>query len=146
AGASVKLEIQWENGDLEHHWFWLPELSELGRTTVAGRQFFAKPLPLPRLRLGYHRIQIYWMNEPELESFGRARFIVCPSRAYENDGRIAGLAVSLYGLRSARNWGCGDFTDLRALVDLVATTGAQFVALNPLHAIANRQPYNTSPY
>ena len=25
-------------------------------------------------------------------------------------------------------------------------TGASFIALNPLHAIANRQPYNTSPY
>jgi 4-alpha-glucanotransferase len=25
-------------------------------------------------------------------------------------------------------------------------TGASFVALNPLHAIGNRQPYNTSPY
>ncbi len=25
-------------------------------------------------------------------------------------------------------------------------TGASFIALNPLHAIFNRAPYNTSPY
>src|SRR6185437_8544680 len=62
------------------------------------------------------------------------------------DGRIAGVALSLYGLRSARNWGCGDFTDLHAAIDAFAPAGAAFLALNPLHAIANRQPYNTSPY
>ena len=63
------------------------------------------------------------------------------------DGRAAGLAISLYGLRSQRNWGCGDTTDLKALTDWVAErTGTSFIALNPLHAIANRQPYNTSPY
>jgi 4-alpha-glucanotransferase len=59
---------------------------------------------------------------------------------------MAGLALTLYGLRSARNWGCGDFTDLRAVIDAFAPAGAGFIALNPLHAIANRQPYNTSPY
>ena len=36
---------------------------------------------------------------------------------------------------------------MRALIDWVAErTGTSFIALNPLHAIANRQPYNTSPY
>ncbi len=80
-----------------------------------------------------------------------SRLIVCPSRAYMNQRgrrrRAAGIAISLYGLRSQRNWGCGDATDLKALTDWVAgRTGASFIALNPLHAISNRQPYNTSPY
>ena len=26
AGATIKLEIEWEGGELEHHWHWLPEL------------------------------------------------------------------------------------------------------------------------
>ncbi|MDX2179270.1 MAG: 4-alpha-glucanotransferase [Bryobacteraceae bacterium] len=61
--------------------------------------------------------------------------------------RCAGIAIALYGLRSSRNWGCGDFRDLRDFVEWAAReTGAAFVALNPLHAIANRLPYNTSPY
>ena len=62
-------------------------------------------------------------------------------------GRAAGLAVSLYGIRSERNWGCGDTSDLKALIDwVVDQAGASFIALNPLHAIPNRQPFNTSPY
>jgi 4-alpha-glucanotransferase len=69
-----------------------------------------------------------------------------PERVHEFDGRVAGLAVSLYGLRSRRNWGCGDFSDLRELITVMARAGAHFIALNPLHAIANRQPYNISPY
>jgi 4-alpha-glucanotransferase len=135
--SSVKLEIQWENGDLEHHWFWLPELAALAD---------GKRLPLPALRLGYHKLRIYRMREPFLEILVESQFIVCPARALSFNGRAAGVAVSLYGLRSARNWGCGDFTDLLAAVDSFARAGCAFVALNPLHAIPNREPYNTSPY
>ncbi len=146
AGASIKLEFRWENGDKEHHWFWLPELPEIERVSIAGREFISKRVPFPHLRLGYHDLVAYWMKEPEQEAFEDARFIVCPRRAREVEGRMAGVALSLYGVRSARNWGVGDFTDLRAVVDALAPSGAAFIALNPLHAIANRQPYNTSPY
>ena len=146
-GASVKLEIEWEGEDLEHHWFWTPELQTLDTATIEGSEWIAKRLPLPRpLRLGYHRIRLSWVQEPQLETFGEARLIVCPARAKPVERRMAGLAISLYGLRSARNWGCGDFTDLNAVSDAFAPAGAAFIALNPLHAIANRQPYNTSPY
>lgn len=108
----------------------------------------AKHLRLPGdLPLGYHQITLELPGEIARPS----RLIVCPSRAYEpawlQSGRAAGIAISLYGLRSQRNWGCGDTTDLKALTDWVAErTGTSFIALNPLHAIPNRQPYNTSPY
>ena len=143
AGSTVKLEIRWENGDLEHHPFWLPELRE-GRPHENGGE---KLIPLPKpLRLGYHELCVYWVTQPELTVFAEAHFIVCPRRAQTFEGRAAGVALSLYGLRSARDWGCGDIADLRAAIDVFARAGAAFVALNPLHAIANRQPYNTSPY
>ena len=100
----------------------------------------------PSLPLGYHDIRLDWMQDPQIECFAEARLIVCPRRAFAPEGRMAGVALSLYGLRSSRNWGCGDFTDLRAVVDAFAEAGADFIALNPLHAIPNRQPYNTSPY
>ncbi len=139
AGSSIKLEIRWENGDVEHHPFWLPELRE----DKPGERLI--PLPKP-LRLGYHELRIYSVRQPELTVIGEAHFIVCPRQARTFEGRAAGVALSLYGVRSARDWGCGDITDLRSAIDVFARTGAAFIALNPLHAIANRQPYNTSPY
>jgi 4-alpha-glucanotransferase len=139
ADSSVKLEIRWENGDLEQHSYSLPELRE---TSPGERQI---PLPKP-LRLGYHELHIYWVTQPEPTVLAEAHFIVCPRRTQTFDGRASGVALSLYGLRSARNWGCGDVTDLRDATDVFARAGAAFIALNPLHATANRQPYNTSPY
>lgn len=141
-GSSVKLEIRWETGELQHHWFFLPELAEIGRNDG----LVTKRFPLPALRLGYHDVQLYWMQQPELEVFAKARLIVCPRRTFSIEQRMAGVAVSLYGLRSRRNWGCGDFTDLREMIDALAPAGVAFIALNPLHALANRQPYNISPY
>src|SRR6185369_11987193 len=105
SGGSIKLEIGWENGDLEHHWFWLPELREIQRVKLDGQEFLAKRVPLPApLRLGYHRLRVQWVKEPAQETFADVPFIVCPPRAHAVEGRIAGVAVSLYGLRSSRNW------------------------------------------
>ncbi len=56
------------------------------------------------------------------------------------------LAVQLYGLRSSRNWGIGDFTDLARLIDLAADWGADGVGLNPLHALFTERPGDCSPY
>jgi 4-alpha-glucanotransferase len=76
-----------------------------------------------------------------------ATLIVCPQSCKAAEGRVSGVAISLYSLRSQRNQGCGDFTDLKNFCTWAAKTlGAGFLALNPLHAIPNRQPYNTSPY
>jgi 4-alpha-glucanotransferase len=97
----------------------------------------------PKLPLGYHEL-----SYRETPTGGRsARLIVTPDRAHQPKGRNAGFGVTLYGLRSNRNWGCGDFRDLRDLIDwAVPALGVDFIALNPLHAIHNRRPYNTSPY
>lgn len=138
--GTFKLEFEWENGELEHHWYWLPELpDEPGQPNC-------KRLPMPALRLGYHRLRLHFVTQPGLKQVGDAGFIVCPRKAYTLNRRVAGVALSLYGLRSGRNWGIGDVTDLKVVAKALAGVGAAFVALNPLHALPNRYPYNISPY
>jgi 4-alpha-glucanotransferase len=73
--------------------------------------------------------------------------IVSPPKAYRGDfDRGWLLAVQLYGVRSGRNWGIGDFTDLHALLELAAQLGADGVGLNPLHALFDDRPADCSPY
>src|SRR5260221_8583844 len=70
-----------------------------------------------------------------------------PEPAYQGDGRRTWvLAVQLYGVRSARNWGHGDFSDLAALVQIVAKAGGAGVGLNPLHALLYDRSATGSPY
>lgn len=93
---------------------------------------------LDDLPLGYHEVRA---------GDETMRLIVAPDRAYAPPARCAGLGVTLYGLRSEKNWGCGDFRDLRDLISwAVPNLHVDFVGLNPLHAIHNRAPYNASPY
>jgi 4-alpha-glucanotransferase len=74
-------------------------------------------------------------------------FIVAPAKAFGGDfDRSWILAVQLYGVRSSRNWGMGDFTDLEGLIDLAAGLGAGGVGLNPLHALFDDRPADCSPY
>jgi (1->4)-alpha-D-glucan 1-alpha-D-glucosylmutase len=62
------------------------------------------------------------------------------------DGRVWALATQLYALRSERNWGIGDFSDLREFAALAAQAGAGAVALNPLHELFPSNPWAASPY
>lgn len=59
--------------------------------------------------------------------------------------RIWVPAVQLYALRSAENWGIGDFTDLRGVIAWAAQVGAAGVGISPLHALLDEAD-DCSPY
>ncbi|MGX1320304.1 4-alpha-glucanotransferase [Bradyrhizobium sp. USDA 377] len=100
----------------------------------------AWPAGLP---LGYHRLTL-------TDAGGATEdvpMIVAPERAFGGDfDRGWLLAVQLYSVRSDRNWGIGDFTDLAGLVRLAKQLGADGVGLNPLHVLFDDQPADCSPY
>jgi 4-alpha-glucanotransferase len=147
-GDSARVTVTREDGQIAEFQLNLWDLPQTGSIEMEGRTWVRKQARLPvSLPLGYHRIAVRVGT-----ASASTRYIVTPERAWSDphlgrQGRAAGVAVSLYGVRSNRNWGCGDFRDLLDVVDWVAEeVEAGFVALNPLHAIHNRRPFNTSPY
>ena len=66
--------------------------------------------------------------------------------ALKGDRKIWGVSTQLYALKSKRNWGIGDFTDLREFIEIWAGQGAAMVGVNPLHAMYPHKPERASPY
>ena len=75
---------------------------------------------------------------------------VTPGRAYQGGDTLPErswvIVVQLYGIRSRRNWGHGDFTDLASLIDMASSLGAAGIGLNPLHALFDDHAEEASPY
>jgi len=80
----------------------------------------------------------------------KIKLIITPDACYIPpdlvSGRAGGLSVNLYSLQSKHSWGIGDFKDLETMVDMTAGLKADFLGVNPLHAIPNTYPYGVSPY
>ncbi|EAR52537.1 putative 4-alpha-glucanotransferase [Oceanicola granulosus HTCC2516] len=57
-----------------------------------------------------------------------------------------GIFCQLYELRSARNWGIGDFADLAELAAICGRAGADFLGINPVHALFLADPDRRSPF
>ena len=114
---------------------------------LEGRRLCRLPLPLPLCPpLGYHRLELR-----HGDAAAEVSLIVAPERCFTPEealagGRSWGLSAQLYGLRSAGNWGMGDFTDLGDLAELAGRRGASMVGLNPLHALFPADPAHFSPY
>jgi len=106
-------------------------------------------LRLPLLQDGVLQLHLT-VASPGGDRSEAACLIVCRDRAYQGrqtaPARMWALAVQLYAVRSLRNWGHGDFTDLAALIDLAGDLGAAGVGLNPLHALFEDRADDASPY
>ncbi|MEJ7689467.1 MAG: 4-alpha-glucanotransferase [Nocardioidaceae bacterium] len=89
--------------------------------------------------LGYHRLRTPGGHQRLL--------IVSPGRCWlPPDWRAWGWTVQLYAARSRSSWEVGDLGDLRAIRTWAEGLGADFLLVNPLHAVAPTLPQEASPY
>jgi (1->4)-alpha-D-glucan 1-alpha-D-glucosylmutase len=124
---------------------------EDGSTTLAEIAIDESRLFWPEMPpLGYHVLELR-LETDGLTILEDVHIVVVPPQAYlppgfDRDQRAWGFTLQLYSLRSERNWGIGDFTDLRAVVGIAADAGADVIGLNPLHALHATDTEAASPY
>jgi len=122
------------------------ELEESGEYIFGGVRYSRRKVVLGQLPPNYYHLDV--VSPKKTES---TMLAVYPSSMHEeywcNAGeKIWGVIVQLYTLRSERNWGIGDFTDLCRLLEELAKKGADLVGLNPLHALSPYLNDYFSPY
>ena len=91
--------------------------------------------------IGYYKLTVGLSTEKNPRVLAlKSEFpvIIAPDKCFipntfHTGTRFWGPVVNLTGFTSKRNWGTGDFTDLKAIVAFCAAQGAGAVGLSPLH-------------
>ena len=103
-------------------------------------------IELPPLPTGLHILEVKRHDKTT-----RTVLIVAPRRApsvteVTGTARLWGATCALYGLSSDRNIGLGDYHDLADASTAFAAHGADFLGINPVHALGTGDGTPVSPY
>jgi 4-alpha-glucanotransferase len=127
---------------------WTANLAELPLRTqveIEGVAYTERGLPLiGPMPIGYHRLQVK-RNEQTWETI----LLAAPTKSYsppQSSPRTWGVFLPTYAIRSQRNWGAGDFTDLENLIRWVQNLGGGLVGTLPVLASFLDEPFEPSPY
>ncbi|WP_321338338.1 4-alpha-glucanotransferase [Breoghania sp.] len=103
-------------------------------------------ISLPPLPAGIHDLICEVGGRTEIVTIISAPQYAPSLEALGGKSRIWGLNTGLYGLRSARNSGLGDYEDLARLSEFAQKLGGSFVGINPVHTLGFADPHAISPY
>ena len=145
---SIVWQITEDNGEV-HQGEWRFDVHHAAeQCDIDGKMLFKFFVPLPSVSNdGYHQLNLQLADAVSVNS----RLIATPDTCYlldsfEGSKKIWGIGLQLYSLRSKRNWGIGDFSDLNNVCKILAPLGVDFIGLNPLHTLFPHLPENASPY
>ena len=146
-GATIDWTLAEETGGVHEGRLTPDELPEIAAAELDGTAYRRWRMALPSdLPHGYHRLSMTVRGAAHAR--GSLQLIVAPARCHRPapQSRLWGLTTQLYGVRSQRNWGIGDFTDLAELAEQAAALGASAIGVNPLHALFPADASHISPY
>lgn len=146
-GGRFSWSLELENGDVHRG------DTKVGDLTATGAGKSLSISGCRRLELGvdpppgYHRLTLEGIGAEPVTT----AIVAAPRRAFGvgnlgSANRLWGISAPLYGLRSGRSWGIGDFSDLGAVAEVAADAGAALLGLNPVHALFPELPERVSPY
>jgi (1->4)-alpha-D-glucan 1-alpha-D-glucosylmutase len=140
--------LRTESGETHEQAFALLALPQREHAELDEQRYIRRELLIEApCGLGYHQLSVHSGGR----QLAAAAFAVAPSRCFEpeavrGESRIFGSTLQLYSVRSERNWGIGDFTDLATVLDQWGHRGGGIVGVNPLHALFAHDPEKASPY
>jgi 4-alpha-glucanotransferase len=136
-----------EEGGQEHRFFFrAADLPLAGVRDVGGDRIEHRQLRLPfELPIGYHDLILLNLDVSPTRLIVAPRTCFLPEALARNEKRW-GIATHLYSVRSRHDWGIGDFSALRQLMNVAGEVGASAVGVNPLHAPFLEDPERASPY
>ncbi len=120
---------------------WHLTLEDGSRRDGTGSSIVLDPLPA-----GYHSLDVEGGG-----TTAHATILAAPDGCFLPDALLQGrrgfgVTAQVYGLRSNRNYGIGDFTDVSDLAEGAGRVGAAFLGLSPLHTLFPADRGKISPY
>lgn len=159
-----RCSLEDENGETEDYSFSFDDVKVKDQHVIDGILHLKIALTLNVIKpIGYYQFDILYTSS-SFGMSGSSKIIITPEACYvpqsfpyapvgneSDENRVEktktwGLCLGLYSIKSEKNWGIGDFSDLRRIIEWTAELGVGFIGINPLHAIPNRRPFGISPY
>jgi 4-alpha-glucanotransferase len=158
AGINAILPARWDDAGVAYNVIaedgktWRGEsrvrdLAWQGEGRHDGHLVHRRRVAMPDLPVGDYRVGLALPDGSSAEQ----SLVIAPGRAFspsalEDGAGLWGIATQIYALRSADNWGMGDFTTLRRMGQIGAELGASAIGINPLHALFSARPDRYAPY
>jgi glycogen debranching enzyme GlgX/4-alpha-glucanotransferase len=110
------------------------------RTMPDGRTVIERPVMLPALPIGRHRLTIGGVG---------CELTVAPPEAYSPEAarrKRFGVTAQLYAMRREGDQGVGDFSTLARAAEAAGGAGAAYFGVSPMHMLFPRDRERASPY
>jgi len=110
------------------------------RTLPDGRTVVERPVPLPALPIGRHRLTIVGVG---------CELTVAPPEAYSPEAALRkrfGVTAQLYAMHRQGDQGVGDFSTLTLAAEAAGGAGAAYFGVSPMHMLFPRDRERASPY